>query len=88
MGYRMQALSDILGGLARPLLLAGVLIVILGLLSDHSGNGATGSSGFECKGFTSDPEVNRMLCRFHPARLWNTPVEELVPWLGGPTVEN
>lgn len=77
----MQGFLDLLVGLARPILLAGVILVCLGLLSDHSGTGTTAATGFECRGFTNDPEINRLLCRYHPARLWNTPVTDLMPWL-------
>jgi len=75
----MGALGDLFGTLLKPLLLALLLIVALGLFSDRPGT-AGGGASFACPRWFDDPGINRMICRYHPVRIWNTPVSELVPW--------
>ncbi|NDR57757.1 hypothetical protein [Aliiruegeria sabulilitoris] len=77
----MGALAQTLGGLGRPLVLGLVILLGLGLVSDNSGKGTTASGGLSCKGWTNDPELNRLICRYHPARIWNMPVSEMLPFL-------
>jgi len=76
----MWGLADLLGGLAKPMVMAAVLLVGLGFLSVDTAAGKAGTGGFTCKGFTSSAEMNRMICRYHPARIWNMPVTQV---LGG-----
>lgn len=76
----MWGLADLVGGLAKPFVMAAVLLVGLGFLTVDPSAGKAGSGGFTCKGFTSNPEVNRTICRYHPARIWNMPVLQV---LGG-----
>jgi hypothetical protein len=78
----MNMISDVFGGLLKPLVLGVVLLVGLGLVSADPAAGRTGADGFSCKGFFNDADWNRALCRFHPARIWNTPIADLVPFLG------
>ncbi|MEM0937610.1 MAG: hypothetical protein AAGJ91_17075 [Pseudomonadota bacterium] len=78
----MGALFDIIGYLAKPLFLAVVALVVLGFV-DAGQTSASGTSvGFECQGFTNDPDWNRIICQYHPGRLLNRPVSELVPGFG------
>lgn len=77
----MRTLADILGGMARPLVLAVLVLIGLGLASADPAAGRAGASGFACKGIFDDPEWNRALCRLHPVRLWNTSLGEIVPGL-------
>ncbi|SDI86379.1 hypothetical protein [Aliiruegeria lutimaris] len=83
----MGALAQTLGGLGRPLVLGLVILLGLGLVSDNSGKGTTAAGGLSCGGWTSDPELNRLICRFHPSRIWNMPVSELLPVLSPKTEE-
>ena len=76
----MGALGDLVGGLLKPLLVALLILVALSLFSSRPDAG--GGTGFACTGFTDDPALNRMICRFHPARIWNMPVADLLPWFG------
>ncbi|SNS89251.1 hypothetical protein [Tropicimonas sediminicola] len=77
----MGAIATTLGNLAKPLVLGLIMLVALGLLSSDPASGNRGATGFDCRGFTDSPELNRTICRFSPSRIWNTPVVELVPWL-------
>jgi hypothetical protein len=78
----MGALGDLFGGLLKPLLVALLFLVALGLFSSNPGTGTGGAAGgLECGGITSSPELNRLICRYHPAKIWNTPVNELFPFL-------
>ena len=78
----MGALAQTLGGLGKPMALGLVILLGLGLVSDDSSKGTSGAGGFSCSAWTTDPELNRLLCRYHPARIWNMPVSELIPFLG------
>jgi len=73
----LSSVLDSLGGFLRPLAVAVLVLVGLGFMNNTPG--ATGTNGFGCSGFTSNPELNRALCRFNPSRLWNTPVVDLIP---------
>ena len=75
----MTFFSNLFYGFGRPVVLAVALIIGLGLMSDDSSTGARGATGFACRGLTSDPDINRALCRLNPARIWNTPISELIP---------
>ncbi len=77
----MGAIANAIGNLGKPLILGILLLVGLGLLSEDPRAGHLGASGFDCRGFTNDPDLNRAICRYSPARLWNMPITELVPWL-------
>ncbi len=77
----MGAFGDLFGNLLKPLLLALLLIVALGLSSSRPGS-AGGGAGFACPRWFDDPGLNRMICRYNPAKIWNTPVRDLVPWIG------
>ena len=68
-------------GLGRPLALGLMLLIGLGLLNVKPEAGRTGTDGFTCHGFTDDAALNRRLCQYHPARIWNMPITELLPWL-------
>ncbi len=78
----MGALFDIVGYLAKPLFLAVVVLVVLGLLNEAQAPRIGGGAGFECKGVFDDPEWNRILCQYHPGRWLNAPVSSVVPGLG------
>ena len=58
-----------------------IITIGFGFLNAQPGTGVTGADGFACRGFTNDAELNRMLCRYHPVRLWNMPVTEALPFL-------
>jgi len=75
----MGALIDIVAYLAKPIFLGVVILILLGLVSEGSGPRMNGGIGFECRGFTSDPEWNRVICQYHPARLLDMPVGDLLP---------
>lgn len=77
----MKGLSYLFSGLSRPLVVVAILLVGAGVLSVDPSAGRASASGFACKGFTNNAELNRAMCRFHPARIWNTPVADLVPGL-------
>lgn len=81
----MGALGDLIGGLLKPLLVALLVIVALGLVSNgpgSAGSAGTGAGGaFSCPNWFDDPALNRTICKYHPARVWNTPVADLLPWL-------
>ncbi|MFY0636182.1 MAG: hypothetical protein JXQ91_20395 [Vannielia sp.] len=53
------------------------MIIGLGFVS----NGPDGSGANSCRQLTDNIELNRALCRMNPARLWNTPVADLIPGL-------
>ncbi|PRY21750.1 hypothetical protein CLV78_10819 [Aliiruegeria haliotis] len=78
----MGALANVVGGLWKPLALGLLVLVALGLMSDDSGFAA---GKFNCSGFTNDPDLNRIICQYHPVRIWNTPVTELLPFLAPAT---
>ena len=77
----MRAITDLLANFAKPFLVAVVILIGFGLIGADPATGRTGSEGFDCKGFTNNPEWNRTLCRYHPRRIWTTSVGELVPWV-------
>ncbi|MEM1429570.1 MAG: hypothetical protein AAGG09_08945 [Pseudomonadota bacterium] len=77
----MGALFDIAGYLAKPIVLGVLVLILLGLLNEGAAPRLGGGS-FECQGFTNDPEWNRVICQYHPARLLNMPVNELLPAFG------
>ena len=79
----MGAIGDLFGSLLKPLLVALLVIVALGLFSNQPGSaGGAGAGGaFACPSWFDDPAINRAICKYHPARLWNMPVAELLPWL-------
>lgn len=83
----MGALAQTLGGLGRPLVLCVLVLLGLGLLDHDPGTGGEAAGGFSCKHWTSDPKLNRFLCQYHPARIWNMPVTDLLPSLSGRTAE-
>jgi len=67
-----------MGSLYKVLLVGLLVLVGLALFSvDPARSG--GSSGFDCYAFTSDAELNRMICKYNPAQLWHMPVADLVP---------
>lgn len=76
----MGALGDLFGGLLKPLLVALLVLTGMSLFSNRPDAGGTGVA-FECRSYTSDPELNRLICRYHPVRLWNMPIGDLIPWL-------
>lgn len=78
----MGALSDVFGGLLKPLLVALMVLIALGLVSQRPGEARTVSAGIDCRAWTDNVELNGLLCRYHPARLWSMPVTDLVPGLG------
>ena len=78
----MGTLTDFFGGLLKPLLVALMVLVVLGLFSQRPGEARSVSVGVECRAWTASPELNRLACRYHPARLWSMPVTDLVPGLG------
>jgi hypothetical protein len=74
----MSILESFFGSVLKPLLVALLILVALGMMSsrpDRGGGGAT----FACPQYFADPQINRLVCRFHPVRLWNTPVRDLLP---------
>ncbi len=73
-----SSVLDSLGGFLRPLAIAVLVLVGLGFISNPPGDGGPGSS---CRQLTDNIELNRALCRMNPARLWNTPVADLIPGL-------
>lgn len=77
----MRGLANTIGGILRPLAVGLLVLIGLALLSsdDKLGSGPT-----SCPRITDDPGLNRTLCRFSPARIWNRPVADLIPW-SGPT---
>ena len=77
----MGAITNLFGNVIRPLFLGLLILVGLGLLSADPQSGKLGANASGCQSFTSDPDLNRTICRLNPMRLWNTPVGELVPWL-------
>ena len=79
----MGALLDIVGYLAKPIFLGLVVLVVLGLLNEGQSRSFGAGIGFECHGFTNDPEWNRVICQYHPARLLQRPVSDLVPGFRG-----
>ncbi|MEM9247508.1 MAG: hypothetical protein AAGB05_02315 [Pseudomonadota bacterium] len=79
----MGALFDMIGYLAKPLFLAVVALVVLGLLNESQGPRLGGGAGFECQGVFNDPDWNRVLCQYHPGRWLDMPVSQLVPGLSG-----
>lgn len=79
----MGTLTDFFGGLLKPLLVALLLLVALGLFSQRPGEARTVSAGIECRSWTDSVELNGLLCRYHPARLWSMPVSDLIPGLAG-----
>ncbi len=81
----MGTLLHIVGGYGRPLFLGAAILVVLGMLGDETGKGTVGTDGFECHGFTTDAELNRLMCRYHPARIWNMPLGEIFPFLNSGT---
>ena len=74
----MGTLGDLFGGLLKPLLVALLVIVALGLVSTRPDMAASGA-GAGCAQVFDDPDINRLLCRLDPVRLWNTPVADLLP---------
>jgi len=74
----LSSVLDSLGGFLRPLAIAVLVIIGLGFISGPTDVGAAGSS---CRQITNNVEINRALCRMNPARLWNTPVADLIPGL-------
>lgn len=74
----MSFLSNLFYGLGRPLIIGVILIVGLGLMSGDSTSGTRGADGFLCRGWTDIPDVNRAICRLNPARIWNTPIADLL----------
>lgn len=79
----MGALLNTIGGLGRPLVLGVVILIVFGLLSSDPTSGNAGD-GFSCWRITSDPELNRLLCQYSPARIWNMPLADLLPeWAAG-----
>ena len=76
----MGIIGDLFGSLLKPLLVALLFLIALSLLSDQPGSG-TAQAGFSCPSYFSDPELNRLVCRFHPVRIWNMPVRDLLPWV-------
>ncbi|MBM7067923.1 hypothetical protein [Actibacterium sp. 188UL27-1] len=79
----MTFFSNLFYGFGRPVVLALALIIGLGMISDDSQSGLRGADGFACRGMTNNPDINRALCRLNPARIWNTPIAELISGLGG-----
>ncbi|MDV7144708.1 hypothetical protein R3X27_18665 [Tropicimonas sp. TH_r6] len=77
----MGTVVHIIGGYGRPLFLGIAILVILGMLGDETGKGTVGSNGFECRGFTTNAELNRVMCRYHPAKIWNMPLGDIFPFL-------
>ena len=77
----MGALGDLFGSILKPLLLALLIIIALGLFSNRPGTAGSGAASFSCPNWFTDPEINRLVCRYHPVRIWNTPVADLLPWL-------
>ena len=75
----MGALIDIVAYLAKPIFLGLVVLILLGLWNAGGGPRVGGGIGFECRGFTNDPDWNRVLCQYHPARLLDMPVSDLLP---------
>jgi hypothetical protein len=78
----MGALTDLFGGLLKPLLVALMVLIALGLFSQRPGEARSVSVGIECRSWTASAELNRLMCRYHPARLWSMPVADLIPGLG------
>ncbi|WP_068114266.1 hypothetical protein [Tropicimonas marinistellae] len=74
----MGAIANVIGNMARPLFLGLLLVIGLGFMTGDPHNGHSGAA---CRDWTTDPELNRTLCRYHPTRILNTPVTELVPWI-------
>jgi hypothetical protein len=67
--------------LTRPAVFGALFVLALAIAnvpSDHSGK----AGSFTCATLTNDPGVNTMLCRLSPARIWRTPVVELLHWPG------
>ncbi|WP_074254291.1 hypothetical protein [Vannielia litorea] len=55
------------------------MLVLIGL--GFISNTPDGAGGTTCHQLTDNIELNRALCRMNPARLWNTPVADLIPGL-------
>ena len=73
----MRTVIDLFGGLFKPMVVALVVLIGLGLVSADPSKGRTGATGFDCRGFTDNAELNRTICRFHPARIWNMSVTDI-----------
>ena len=58
-----------------------MLLIGAGVLTTDTGEGRAALSGFACQGGTDNAALNRTLCRYHPARLWNMPISEIIPGL-------
>ena len=73
--------ADFSNWLLKPLLVGLLVLVGLGLFSVDPARGD--GAGFDCYAFTGNAELNRTICKYNPARLWNMPVSDLVPDLRG-----
>ncbi len=79
----LSSVLDSLGGFLRPLAIAVLVLIGLGFIS----NAPDGAGGTTCRQFTNNIELNRALCRMNPARIWNTPVADLIPGLRSESAE-
>ena len=79
----MHGISYLFEGLAKPLVVVMVLLIGASVLAADKGDGRVGLSGIACEGFTSNPQINRLWCTYHPSRIWHLPITEVIPGLKG-----
>ncbi|WP_116085407.1 hypothetical protein [Tropicimonas sp. IMCC34011] len=76
----MDRIDDFLCGLARPILVALIVLVGLGVVS-ASGSPVGRAGSTTCIQIFADPGFNRTVCRLSPARLLRAEVP-LGRWMG------
>ncbi|SFD06329.1 hypothetical protein [Tropicimonas isoalkanivorans] len=77
----MSAIASYVGNVAKPLALGLLILTAMGFLTTEPKSGLQTAGRFDCRAFFDDPALNRALCQLNPARYWNTPIGDLVPWL-------